>query len=344
MLNELTAQLDSGTDLGREQALEAVEQLVAESVAPETKADFLIALAGKGETADELAAFANELRGRATPVPVDDATRDRGMLDVCGTGGDGLHTFNVSTTVALLCAAAGVPVAKHGNRAITSKSGSADVLDALGIPTDLSPEDAAAAIRDKNFAFLFAPLYHPAFRHIAPARKLCAERGQRTLFNFLGPLLNPARPVAQLIGVPRAELCGPMAEVLRGLGIRRGMVVSGAAGEGRMDELSPLGETAIAEFYQDRALAESVLSAANLPLSPMTLEDLAGGDAAANAAITRAILNGEETGPKREAVLLNSGAALFVADTAGSITEGWELAAAVIDDGRAAAKLEELSA
>jgi anthranilate phosphoribosyltransferase len=135
-----------------------------------------------------------------------------------------------------------------------------------------------------------------------------------------------------------------MAEVLRGLGIRRGMVVSGAAGEGRMDELSPLGDTAIAEFYQDRALAESVLSAANLPLSPMTLEDLAGGDAAANAAITRAILNGDETGPKREAVLLNSGAALFVADAAGSITEGWELAAAVIDDGRAAAKLEELSA
>ena len=224
-----------------------------------------------------------------------------------------------------------------------SKSGSADVLNALGIPTDLSPKDAAASIRDKNFAFLFAPLYHPAFKHIAPARKLCAERGQRTLFNFLGPLLNPAQPTAQLIGVPRAELCGPMAKVLQGLGIRRGMVVSGTAGEMRMDELSPLGETTIAEFYQGRALSESTLSPTDLPLSPVSLEDLAGGDAEANASITRAILAGEETGPKHEAVLLNAGAALFVVDATGSITEGWQLAEAIIDDGRAKAKLEELA-
>ena len=343
MLDELTAQLNTGTDLDPAQCEVAVEQLTTEDIPAESKAEFLTALATKGETASELAAFATNLRGRATPVPFDGATTQE-LLDVCGTGGDGLNTFNISTTVALLCAAAGVPVAKHGNRAITSRSGSADVLDALGIPTTLSPAEAATAIQGKNFAFLFAPLYHPAFKHIAPARKLCAERGQRTLFNFLGPLLNPARPTAQLIGVPRAELCVPMASVLKNLGIRRGMVVSGAAGERRMDELSPLGETAIAEFYQDRAMAESVWSPANLTLSPMTLNDLAGGDAEANATLTRAVLNGEDTGPRREAVLLNAGAALFVAGAASSITEGWELAAEVIDDGRARAKLEELSA
>jgi len=343
MLNELIAQLKSGVDLNNDNTRVAVEQLTSEAVSTDTKADFLTALAKKGESTEELAGFSAELRSRATPVPVDDATRDRGMLDVCGTGGDGLNTFNISTTVAILCAAAGVPVAKHGNRAITSKSGSSDVLDALGIPTNLSPEEAATAIRNMNFAFLFAPIYHPAFKHIAPARKLCAEQGQRTLFNFLGPLLNPAQPTAQLIGVPRAELCKPMAEVLQGLGIRRGMVVSGVAGEMHMDELSPLGETTIAEFYQGRALSESTLSPSDLPLSPMSLEDLAGGNAETNAAITRAILTGEETGPKREAVLLNAGSALFVADAANSITEGWELAATVIQDGRARTKLEELA-
>ena len=146
---------------------------------------------------------------------------------MCGTGGDKLDTFNISTTVSILVAAAGVKVSKHGNRAITSKSGSSDVLGALGVPTDLSPEDAAVSIRDKGYAFLFAPLYHPAFKHIVPARQICAKRGQRTIFNFLGPLLNPARPTAQLIGVPNPALCEPMAKVLQALGIRRGMVVSG---------------------------------------------------------------------------------------------------------------------
>jgi anthranilate phosphoribosyltransferase len=291
-----------------------------------------------------LAAFAGELRGRAKAVPLDDATRAGVILDVCGTGGDGLNTFNISTTVSILCAAAGVTVAKHGNRAITSQSGSADVLAALGIPTDLSPADAAASMAAHGFAFLFAPLYHPAFKHIAPARKLCAEAGQRTLFNFLGPLLNPAHPTAQLIGVPRAELTEPMAKVLQTLGIQRGMVVCGNADGKPMDELSTLGENAIAEFYQDRGFATSILNPADLPLSNATLEDLAGGDAETNADIIRAILNGEDQGPKREAVLLNAGAALFVAGAADSISAGFDLAAVVIDDGRAAAKLADLAA
>lgn len=343
MLNTLTESLRAGTDLGTGQVAEVVLQLTAEDVAPEVKAEFLTALAEKGETAAELAAFANELRERATPVPLDDATRAGVILDVCGTGGDGLNTFNISTTVAILCAAAGVTVAKHGNRAITSRSGSADVLEALGIPTDLSPAEAAAAMAAEGFAFLFAPNYHPAFRHIGPARKLCAERGQRTLFNFLGPLLNPARPTAQLIGVPRADLTEPMAQVLQSLGIARGMVVSGRAGDQPMDELSVLGENTVSEYYQSNGFSTSTLAPADLSLAPATLADLAGGDAAENAEIIRAILAGAEHGPKREAVLLNAGAALFVAGEAEAIGSGMELAAAVIDDGRAAAKLDALA-
>tara|TARA_Y100000589_G_scaffold276203_1_gene270643 strand:- start:1049 stop:2083 length:1035 start_codon:yes stop_codon:yes gene_type:complete len=344
MLTSLTELLLTGTDLSNEQVVEAVKHITSEEISAEEKANFLTALANKGESHGELAAFAGELRDRATKVPLDEATRADEILDVCGTGGDGLHTFNISTTVALVCAAAGITVAKHGNRAITSKSGSADVLEALGIPTDLSPTDAALALSKHGFAFLFAPLYHPAFKNIMPARKLCAEAGQRTLFNFLGPLLNPAQPTAQLIGVPRAELTEPMAKVLQNLGIRRGMVVSGRVGEKRMDELSTLGENTIAEFYQDRGFTTSTLNPFDLPLAKATLEDLAGGDADTNAHIIRSILSSEIKGPKREAVLLNAGAALFVANKANSISTGMELAAEVIDSGQASAKLAELSA
>ena len=344
MLNTLTEQLRAGTDLTAEQVTEAVQQMTAEEITPEVKAEFLTALAAKGESTEELAAFAGELRARATVVPLDDATRAGVILDVCGTGGDGLNTFNISTTVSILCAAAGVTVAKHGNRAITSQSGSADVLVALGIPTDLSPADAAASMAAHGFAFLFAPLYHPAFKHIAPARKLCAKAGQRTLFNSLGPLLNPARPSAQLIGVPRAELTEPMAKVLQTLGIQRGMVVSGSVGDQRMDELSTLGENAIAEFYQNKGFSTSTLCPTDLALPSATLEDLAGGDAETNSALIRSILNGKDKGPKRDAVLLNAGAALFVAGAADAISTGIDLAASVIDDGRAAAKLTALAA
>ena len=343
MLNALTEQLRAATNLSGEQVTEAVQQMTTEEIAPESKAEFLTALATKGETVEELTAFAGELRARATAVPLDDATRAGVILDVCGTGGDGLNTFNISTTISIVCAAAGITVAKHGNRAITSQSGSADVLAALGIPIDLPPADAATSMAAHGFAFLFAPHYHPAFKHIAPARKLCAEAGQRTLFNFLGPLLNPARPTAQLIGVPRAELTEPMAEVLQSLGIQRGMVVSGSVGEQRIDVLSTLGENTIAEFYQNKGFSSSSLNPADLGLGAATLEDLAGGDAEANAGLIRAVLNGDDRGPKREAVLLNAGAALFVADAAESIGAGMELAGAVIDDGRATAKLADLS-
>ncbi len=348
MLEQLTQHLGAAQSLDDGEVRQAVEQLADEKVPVAVKADFLAALAKKGETTGEIAAFARALRDKSISPPLDAEIRAREILDVVGTGGDRLSTFNISTTVALVAAAAGVLVAKHGNRASTSPIGSADVMEALGIPFDLGPADAVRSLRRHNFAYFFAPKYHPAFRHIIPARKLCAERGQTTIFNFLGPLLNPARPTAMLVGVPRPELCEPLARVLQSLGVRRAMVVCGAVRDEtgalrHLDELSPLGPTTIAEFYQEHAVACSTLSPELFPLQPATLADLRGGDREVNAAIIRRILRGEERGPKRDAVLLNAAAALFVADKTKSLVAGWELAAETIDSGKAAGKLAELA-
>jgi anthranilate phosphoribosyltransferase len=356
MLKTLTEHLRRREHLSDEQVQSAIGQLTGETISAEAKAEFLAALAQKGETTEEIAAFARQLRELSVQPPLDAATRAREILDVCGTGGDRLNTFNISTTVAIICSSAGIAVAKHGNRAITSQAGSADVLEALGIRIDLTPEEATSSLREQHFAFFFAQKYHPAFQHIGPARKLCAERGQRTIFNFLGPLLNPARPSAQLVGVPRPQLCEPMARVLQSLEVRRGMVVSGrveAKVEGpgskvqgtaaHLDEFSTLGENTVAEFYQDRGFATSSLLPENFPLQPATIADLAGGNREANAAIVRRLLGGEERGPKRDAVLLNAAAALFVAGKARSLTEGWELAAQLIDSGESAKKLKALA-
>jgi anthranilate phosphoribosyltransferase len=345
VLEALTEQLLHRQSLSAVQAEQAADAMASQAYTPESKAAFLSALARKGETVEEIAAFATELRGKAVAVPIDARTRDDEILDVCGTGGDGQNTFNISTTVALVVAGAGVTVAKHGNRAITSKTGSADVLEALGIRVDLGPEQAARWLREYGFAFFFAPNYHPAFKHIAPARKLCAERGQRTIFNFLGPLLNPARPSAQLIGVPRPELCDVLGRVLQMLGVRRGMVVSGCVGTDQncfLDELSILGPTTVAEFYQERGFASSTLTPADFPLQPATLSDLAGTDRNRNARLITTILEGKERGARRDAVLLNAAAALLVAGRVKSLTEGWAMAEKAIDRGEAAAKLREL--
>ena len=348
MLEKFIPQLAAALPLADEQVRLAVEQLTDEKVPVAGKAAFLSALAQKGETTGEIAAFARALRDKSISPPLDAEIRTREILDVVGTGGDRLSTFNISTTVALVAAAAGVLVAKHGNRANTSPIGSADVMEALGIPFDLGPEDAVRSLRRHNFAYFFAPKYHPAFRHIIPARKLCAERGQATIFNFLGPLLNPARPTAMLVGVPRPDLCEPFARVLQSLGVRRAMVVCGAVRDEtgalrHLDELSPLGPTTIAEFYQERGLACSTLSPGLFPLQPAALADLRGGDREVNATIIRRILRGEERGPKLDAVLLNAAAALFVAGKTESLVEGWDLAAEIIDEGRANAKLAELA-
>jgi anthranilate phosphoribosyltransferase len=349
VLARLEKQLKQNVEITPQEVSGAVLELTSESIAAETKADFLTALAIKGETVEEIAAFASELRALSVEPPLDASTRAGEILDVCGTGGDRHNTFNISTTVAILAASAGVTVAKHGNRAITSQSGSADVLETLGVRVDMDPSQAAQALRDHQFAFLFAPKYHPAFKHIAPARRLCAERGQRTIFNFLGPLLNPARPSAQLIGVPRPELCEPMARVLQSLGVRRGMVVCGKitsnVGEGAawLDEFSTFGENHVAEFYQERGFHASTFSPQAFPIQPGSLNDLIGGNRVANAEILKRILRGEERGPKRDAVLLNAAAALFVASRVKSFAEGWDLAAELIDSERAFKKLQALA-
>jgi anthranilate phosphoribosyltransferase len=344
VLDALARQLARNESLTEQQVEAAVEHLAGAADSIETKAEFLTALARKGETTGEIAAFARALHRLAVEPPIDEGTRARQILDVCGTGGDRLNTFNISTTVALVAAAAGVPVAKHGNRAVTSQAGSADVLEALGIKIDLTPERAAQSLRELDFAFFFAPNYHPVFKQIAPARRWCGERGQPTIFNYLGPLLNPARPALQLAGVPRPDLCLPMAEVLQALGSRRAMVVCGAVPKGHLDELSTLGETTVAEFYQPRGLATSALRAEDFPVQPATLADLAGGSREDNAEIIRQILRGKDRGPKRDATLLNAAAALFVAEKCRSLTEGWELGGKIIDSGRAWAKLQALAA
>ena len=344
MLEKLTQQLGAARSLNDGEIRHAVEQLADEKIPAAVKAGFLTALAQKGETPGEIAAFALALRDKSIPPPLDAETRAREILDVVGTGGDRLGTFNISTTAAIICAAAGVTVAKHGNRAVTSQAGSADVLETLGVRIDLTPAEAARSLREHNFAFFFAPGYHPAFKHIAPARKLCAERGQRTIFNFLGPLLNPARPSAMLVGVPRPELCEPLARVLQSLGVRRAMVVCGSVpATSFLDELSTLGPNTMAEFYQERGFAASLLSPEQFPLQRAALADLLGGDRNANAEIVRRILSGAECGPKRDVVLLNAAAALFVAGKTKSLVAGWALAAEMIDSGKAAGKLAELA-
>jgi len=354
VLEIFTRLLATSAPLGREQVVLAVEQLVDAVVSPLAKADFLCELARKGETVEEITAFARALRERSIEPPLDAVWREsHEILDVCGTGGDRLNTFNISTTVAFICAAAGVPVAKHGNRAVTSQAGSADVLEALGIRIDLPPSEAAASLRERHFTFFFAPNYHPAFKHIGPARRLCAERGQRTIFNFLGPLLNPARPSAQLLGVPAGNLCEPLAKVLQSLGVRRAMVVCGEIRDPQpngsrlpafLDELSPLGDNMIAEFYQEHGFSASTLPLVEFPLQLASLADLVGGDRLANAKIIGDILEGKERGPKRDAVLLNCAAALFVAGRTRSLIAGWSLATDVIDSGHALRKLRELQA
>jgi anthranilate phosphoribosyltransferase len=362
VLEQFTRQLADARPLTDQEIRQSVEQLADEKITADVKADFLAALAKKGETIEEIAAFARALRDKSIQPPLDAETRAREILDVVGTGGDRLGTINISTTAAIICSAAGVTVAKHGNRAVTSQAGSADVLEALGIKIDLSPEEAARSLRERHFAFFFAPNYHPAFKNISPARKICAERGQRTIFNFLGPLLNPARPSAMLMGVPRPELCEPLARVLQSLGVRRAMVVcgkieskvqspkskTGSANdsgkiENSLDELSTLGENTIAEFYQERGFTVSTTAPEQFHLQPATLADLLGGDKIANAKIVREILSGKERGPKRDAVLLNAAAALFVAGETKSLVEGWDLAVETIDGGKAAAKLAELA-
>jgi anthranilate phosphoribosyltransferase len=277
----------------------------------------------RGETPEEVAAFARVMRARAVRVEAPD-----GAVDLCGTGADGLHTFNISTLAAFVVAGAGVPVAKHGNRAITSRSGSADLVEALGIPLDPGPEAVARSIRETGFGFMFAPAYHPAMKHAMPIRR---ELPMRTIFNLLGPLSSPARVRRQLLGVADPSLVALIAGALSRLDTERAIVVHGADGS---DELSLAGPNQ-AVLVEGGSTREIVIDAVELGLGRAPLAALAGGDAQLNAAITVSVLGGEP-GPARDVVLLNAGAALFVSGRAADVAEGVDLAAEAIDSGRAA--------
>ena len=343
ILDALTPRVSAGCELSRTEVADAVRALLDDGVSEGAKAEFLTALARRGETAGEIAAFALELRARAVDPQIDAGKFGGVVLDVCGTGGDMAHTFNISSCVMFVAAAAGVSVAKHGNRAITSKSGSADVLAALGATIELSAEAARRCLEEVGVTFFFAPAYHPAFKQIGPVRKFLAERKQRTVFNILGPLVNPGHPTHQIIGIFDGALVGRYAEVLRLVGLKRAMVVHGDG----LDEFSTMGVNTVAELWGGR-IEETVrdfrVPESELRLMKVKPAELAGGDPATNACIVREVLSGEHRGPRRDIVLLNAAAALVVADVAQDFGQGWQRAGDLIDRGAALEKLERFVA
>jgi anthranilate phosphoribosyltransferase len=321
-----------GHDLDRADARAVMDEIMGGEATPAQIGGFLVALRAKGETADEIAGCAEAMRAHVLPV----APSRRDVVDVVGTGGDGSRTFNISTTAAIVAAAAGAAVAKHGNRAVSSISGSADVLEALGLVLDQAPQRIADSIDTLGFGFMFAPLHHPAMRHAAPVRR---DLGTRTIFNVLGPLTNPAGAHAGVFGVYSAEVARTVADALAVLGSRRAFVVHGAHD---VDELSPAGPNLVFEVV-DGAVGERTIDPADLGVERCDPEDLAGGSPEANARTTREVLSGAR-GPKRDAVVLNAGAAIAAGGHATDLGDGMALAAEAIDSGRAAARLEEVVA
>ncbi len=335
MLKDALNTVLDGRDLTRRQADEALNAVMTGACSDVQIAALLAGLRTKGETGEELAGFAAAMRRHAVRVPI---RRDGPVIDTCGTGGDGASTFNISTAAAFVAAAGGAVVAKHGNRSISSKCGSADVLEALGIPLDLGVEGVARCIEEVGIGFLFAPNHHPAMRSVMPVRRAL---GVRTAFNLLGPLTNPAGARRQLLGVFAPEYTEIVAWALRGLGAEHVLVVCGEDGEGGvLDELSTCGETVVAEL-RDGEVHQYMLTpdVLGLPLAPVAA--LKGGDAAANAAAIEAVFSGEP-GPRADAVILNGGAALYVAGLEESLKSGVARARALLADGSVARVLVEL--
>ncbi len=329
-MRELMERLLDGVDLSAADARTLMNEIMAGRVAPARIAACLAALRVKGETVDEIAGFAAAMRERAARI---DVPGER-VIDTCGTGGDARGTFNISTATALVAAGMGIRVAKHGNRAVSSKCGSADVLEALGVVVDLPPAQAAALVETAGVGFLFAPRHHPAMKHAMPVRR---EMGARTVFNVLGPLTNPAGVRRQLLGVYRVELTGTMARVLGQLGSERAFVVWGHDG---VDEISATGPTHIAELA-DGEVREFDFTPEDVGLGRCALDDLAGGDAQTNAGHIRDVLAGI-AGPRRDAVLLNAGFCAVLAGLTDAPAEGVTLAATAVDEGHAARALERL--
>ena len=334
MIKEAIIKIVNKEDLTYDEAYNVMNEIMSGETTPTQTAAFLSALStksAKAETINEISGCAEAMRSHATKVehPYD-------VLDIVGTGGDNAHSFNISTTAALVIASAGVKVAKHGNRAASSKCGTADCLEALGVNISEEPESCVALLEKVGMCFLFAQKYHTSMKYVGPIRK---ELGFRTVFNILGPLTNPASPSMQLLGVYDEYLVEPLAKVLDSLGVKRGLVVYG---QDKLDEISMSAPTTVCEL-KDGYYKTYVIKPEDFGFRRCQKEDLLGGDPAENAEITKAILKGEK-GPKRDAVLMNAGAALYIAGKADSITDGIKLAAALIDDGDAYAKLESFIA
>ena len=330
VVQEAIARLLDGESLSRETARRTMEAIMDGEATPAQIGALLAAMRLKGETVDEVAGLAAGMRAKADRV---ETVRD-GLLDTCGTGGDGKHTINISTASAIVAAAGGVRIAKHGNRAASSRSGSADVLEALGVRIALDRVQAARCLEETGFCFMFAQVYYPSFRHAAGPRR---ELGVRTVFNLLGPLTNPAGADRQLLGVFDREKTELMASVLKELGAVRALVVGGHDG---LDEISLSAPTRVTEL-KDGKIRTYDITPDDLGLRQCRLEDIVGGDAAENAEMIRVVFSGRR-GPHRDIVLANAGACFYVAGAAGTLQEGVKRAADAIDSGAATAKLEQL--
>jgi anthranilate phosphoribosyltransferase len=324
--------------------VEAAAACLLDPAAPDAwKARLLEALALKGETPEEIAGFVEYFLVHAVEPNHEQLELAGPTLDVCGTGGDQLDLFNVSTTAMFVAAAAGAVMVKHGNRGITSKSGGADVLEALGIRVDLPVEGFRRCLEQAGVGFMFAPIYHPAFKAVAGVRKTLAARGIRTIFNLIGPLLNPAKPQCQLVGVFSRELCPVFAEILRRLGRTSAWVVYGATADGRsVDEVSLMGPTRICTSGVYQESGDEEVRPGDFGFREAEVESLRGGDAQVNAAILEAILAGRDTGPKRDMVMLNAGAALACAGIADDMGHGIEISREMIASGAALERLRLL--
>ncbi len=345
MIREAIHKVVDKIDLEEEEMMQVMEEIMSGEATQAQIGSFITALRMKGETIDEIVGAAKVMRQRATKIPIegvaldldrDDINIDREtIIDTCGTGGDGTLTFNISTATAFVVAGGGITVAKHGNRSVSSVCGSADVLKELGVNIEATPETVAKCIRKIGIGFLFAPTFHGAMKHaIGPRREI----GIRTIFNILGPLTNPANAKYQVLGVYKEELCETLAYVLQRLGTKRAMVVHGMDG---MDEITVTKDTYVAELKNNQVKTYYINPTHfNMPI--YSFSELRGGNATDNANIIKDILTGKERGAKRAIVVLNAGAAFYVAGKATTIKEGIEYAQSVIDSGKAIAKLEKL--
>jgi anthranilate phosphoribosyltransferase len=341
-MKALLDKVRAGVDLNSSDIAFAVTLLLSEKVEDTAKAELLTALHRKGESAEEIAGFVQLLMERAVNPALDPGELPGPLIDVCGTGGDGLNFFNVSTTIMFILAAGGAAVVKHGNRSVTSTCGSADVLEELGVPLQLSAEDLRECAKRHGLAFVFARQYHPAFRAVAKMRERLARENTRTIFNLLGPLLNPVRPPRQLIGVFAARLTTVFADVLRRLNRNRAWIVHGLAeGSEGMDDISICGATTIAELDNGK-ITSAILDTQWIGLKRFGLQELQGGSPKENAAILKGVLSGEIKGAKREMAVANAAAGFVVSGLVADMNEGIGRAREQIDSGRALSKLHAL--